>query len=279
MRKTLLFLIFVISGNTYFSAEAGSQHRDRLEAGNANRNLSFSSWFSQAEKPCNNLYFPMDPSTTRQALLEYGTLVQGGSPLEDRAKRFKHGRSATILIQFGNGNKVVVKICERHELEENKSIPKEFRNCDIYFREDRPCLQLLSITHAWVGGRLQTLDDIDLSEIGGFVITFQPFFEGTSNFFSNATTDQITVWAETMGQAICFASEHHIVLNDFHNDNYRYDPIRGMVGIFDFASGNGTTPFEEITYSLLAKALVPNAEVLSYDYLKHADFSALARAI
>jgi hypothetical protein len=212
-----------------------------------------------------------------KALSAYSATVEGNSNVvNNQLKRFKHGETSdTFLAMFDNGNMCVLKVCPISEVIINKNIPAQHRNCDLIFHGEKPFGRFICITHVWFDGKLHALDDVDWSKVekNKKVITFQPYFDGASNFFRDATPEQYPDWANCMAQLVCFAKLHDVKLNDFSGGNYRYDPVRKLVGIFDWpAPDDGFESIDEFVYGGL-KTVFESRKPLDASALKQVDVS------
>ncbi|MDR2598151.1 MAG: hypothetical protein LBC25_00245 [Holosporales bacterium] len=278
------FLVSISSVSTCYSAGSDPAGRNKLTASDPARNIKLADIMTT---PCLTRV-PQDfRAKIGPALTAFGKMVLKGAQVVDTLKRFKYGNtSVTLLVQFENEKKEywVLKIAPALEIVANLNIPPEMRNRDLtYPGADTPFGRFVCFTHAWVGDKLCAIDDIDWSQSDpdSLFITFQPYFDGTSNFFKRATPDQYPVWAAKMAQLVCFAEKNHFPLNDLHRDNYRYNPFEKIFGLFDL-NPNGEYDIFEL---LVEDSLVP--QLADYEHLKKfteypflpVDLTAIARVL
>ncbi|MDR0744782.1 MAG: hypothetical protein LBE97_02400 [Holosporales bacterium] len=249
---TKVFLGLTFLGNACYSVVATQSvpAKDRLTPSNQQRMIDL-------ENLQDAQLFRTDRDTIVQlpaAIAAYNEQFQPGSTAPRYIKRFKHGNTSdTFLVPLADGSFVVVKTAPASEVMITQRIPADKRNRELSFDGKSPFGRIVCLTHAWINDQVIEIDNIDLS---GFqenkqIITFQPYFDGTSSFFKDATPDQYPDWAYKMAQVICFTTKHGIGLSDFHSDNFRYHPLHGF-GMFDLHSGGRPfDSFEQIVSSCL----------------------------
>ncbi|MDR0631397.1 MAG: hypothetical protein LBF66_02390 [Holosporales bacterium] len=116
--------------------------------------------------------------------------TQDGSPVCGIWKVVGGRQNSTYFVQFENGRRVIIKRMDKYEINANKRIPKQVRNCPLTTPgQCEPfgsicCVDLIYFPGRAGNGRLISLEETrDECLLDYVYTTFQPFAPGSRVFF------------------------------------------------------------------------------------------------